>query len=55
MPDLSRGQRIKLEYRRIRRRMRYTRAGDWWTSVGVICFALAVAAFGVAALWISDR
>jgi hypothetical protein len=43
------------EWRRFRRRLRYTRPGDWYTAIGVICFALAVLAIGIAALWVSNR
>jgi len=44
-----------MEWRRFRRRLRYTRPGDWYTAIGVICFALAVVAIGLAALWASGK
>jgi hypothetical protein len=55
VPDPTRRQKMSLEWRRFRRRLRYTRPGDWWTAIGVICFALAVIAIVIGALWASNR
>jgi hypothetical protein len=55
VPDPSRRQKLGLEWRRLKRRLRYTRPGDWWTAIGVICFALAIVAIGIGALWLSNR